>query len=341
MSDQNKKTLLTTIDFPPQVGGVARYYFNLVSKNPEQFLVLTNNLKTGDSDQETNLKIIRKNLFTKYCWPHWLPIIFHLFQVLKKENIKQVWVGQILPVGTAVFLISKIKKIEYFVTCHGNDLLRAKQNKRKFWLSGKILKNAEHIEAANELTRDILTNDFGIKKEKINIVWPKLSLDKNNIDQQKILDIKNKFNLENKKVLLTVSRLVASKNIDKVLNEFKNAVEQDDTWSYLIVGDGPEKENLREKISELGLVEKVFLVGQVDPQEIVNYYQLADKFILTPGENEAGDTESFGIVFLEAKSFRLPIATTDFGGIAEAIGDYDLVTWIREKNDIKKFINNI
>jgi len=70
-------------------------------------------------------------LSTKFFYwadlPRWLPLIWHIYQTAKKEKITELWAGQILPVGAAVWLVSKILHLPYRVTLHGNDLLRAKK----------------------------------------------------------------------------------------------------------------------------------------------------------------------------------------------------------------------
>ena len=207
-----RKTLLVTMDFPPLLGGIAEYYFNLVKKMPNNEIVVladTTNYKSSTNYKlqitNYNFKVYYKNFFTKFIWPHWLFLIWQIYKVVKQEKVQKIWVGQILPVGTAVWMVSKILKIPYFITCHGNDLLRARQVARKFKLAKKILRAAEFIEANTEFTKNILVNDFKILDEKIKIVYPENTLSREQVDNKKVQELREKYNLQNKKILLTVA----------------------------------------------------------------------------------------------------------------------------------------
>jgi len=103
------KTLLVTMDFPPLTGGIANYYFNLVNKmQSNELVVLMNDL---NNKTEQPFKIYYKKFFTKLIWPHWIPLIFQINKIVKKEKIQKIWVGQILPVGTAVWILTKFLRI--------------------------------------------------------------------------------------------------------------------------------------------------------------------------------------------------------------------------------------
>jgi len=180
------KTLLVTMDFPPLLGGIANYYFNRVKKMPVDEVVVLMNKIENYKNIKLNNKIYFKNFFIKYFWPRWIILIWHIYRIAKKEKIQKIWVGQILPVGTAVYFISKILKIKYFITCHGNDLLRAEKNIRKFKLAKKILNSAEHIETNTEFTKNILINKYKINNKNIKIAYPENTLKKEMVDENKI-----------------------------------------------------------------------------------------------------------------------------------------------------------
>ncbi|MBU4360653.1 glycosyltransferase family 4 protein [Candidatus Parcubacteria bacterium] len=342
------KTLLVTTDFPPLLGGIANYYFNRVDKmNADDIIVLTHANKNANLSEynANNFKIYRQNFFTKIIWPRWLPLIWHIYKIAKKEKINRIWVGQVLPVGTAVWIVCKILKLPYFITCHGNDLLRAKSHLRKYKLAKKILNSAEFVEANTEFTKNILIKDFDVPEEKIKIIYPICALKKEMVDKNKVEELKKKYGLENKKVLLTVGRLVESKGIDSVIKAMKIVWQDIPDLVYLIVGDGPEKENLK-KISPpifkggLGGVNKnIIFTGAVPHSELPNYYALADAFILTPKKINVGtclrpvqDTESFGIVYLEAREFGLPVIASKIGGTKEALKNYNNFTLVNPEN---------
>jgi len=355
------KILLVTMDFPPMIGGIANYYANRVKKMPDsEIVILVNNyfvhkLKRDSSvaslPQNDN-QIYYKSFFSRFIWPHWLPLIWQIYKIVRKEKITRLWVGQILPVGTAVWIMcwffnheilrlapsglaqdDKKRPLSFFVTCHGNDLLRAKNNKRKFWLSKKILKYSEFVEVNTEFTKDILIRDFGIANEKIKVVYPECTLRREQIDHKKVQELKEKYNLNGKKVLLTVARLVESKGIGQVIRALPQVWQENLELVYMIIGEGNFSNQLL-AISEQVKPEKdkIIFVGAVAHNELPNYYALADVFILTPHQNNNGDTESFGIVYLEAMEFGLPVIAGDIGGAREAIGNYEKANFVNSEN---------
>jgi len=324
------KTLLITQDFPPLTGGVANYYSNRVKKMPADEVVV---LMNGNANMQIHANVIYKKFFTKLIWPHWLPLIWKAWKIIKKEKPDIIWVGQILPVGSVVWILSKILKLRFFITCHGNDLLRAKKHARKFKLAKKILNNAEYVEANTKFTQQILINDFEIPENKIKIIYPENTLSKNQINLEKVEKLKSDLELENKKVLLTVARLVKSKGVEKIIKLIPKILEQIPNLVYLIIGDGEEKENLK-KISN----EKVIFTGNISHSELPNYYTLADCFILTPENKQGIDKESLGIVYLEALEFDLPVIAGNVGG-AKEIENQNMI--LVDSNSLEEIKNNI
>jgi phosphatidylinositol alpha-1,6-mannosyltransferase len=116
--------------------------------------------------------------------------------------------------------------------------------------------------------------------------------------------------------LLTVARLVERKGHMKVLDAM---VELPNT-KYVIVGDGPMREKIEMRIAELGLVERVTIMTDVDDEDLPVLYADADIFVM-PTTQSSVDREGFGIVYLEANLFGLPVVGTRTGGVAEAILD--------------------
>lgn len=375
--NKRSKILLVTLDFPPLLGGVANYYFNrvkTVNATGEEIIVLADDSnfvipaqvgipkenswipdQVGDDKKEE--LIFRKNFFTKFIWPHWLPLIWQIYKIVKKEKINKIWVGQILPVGPAVWLVCWFINrgiffrrfthkqddlvLDYFVTCHGNDLLRAKNQPRKFKLAKRILKDAEFVEANSEFTKNILINDFEVRVEKIKIVYPVNTLKKEMVDEKKVSELREKYNLIGKKVLLTVGRLVESKGIDLVLQALPKVWQSVPNLIYMVIGEGPNyPELVRISAKFFPINDKIIFVGAVPHSELPNYYAIANAFILTPYKNFFGDTESFGIVYLEAKEFGLPIIAGNVGGALEIAKDYKQMYLINSESQ-EEIIENI
>lgn len=107
-------------------------------------------------------------------------------------------------------------------------------------------------------------------------------------------------------VMVTVGRLVARKATEQLLDVLQQSSRP--AAHLLIVGDGPELESIRQGAQMRGIADRVHLVGQVDDAKKFAALSLADIFVST------SQHEGFGLVFLEAMAYGLPIVCYDRGG---------------------------
>ena len=121
--------------------------------------------------------------------------------------------------------------------------------------------------------------------------------------------------------LLSVGRLVARKGHSEVLRAIAILSKKFMELRYVVVGDGPEKAALEKQVGQqLGLDDQVSFVGEVDDASLANWYRRADLFVM-PSQHlpSLREVEGFGIVYLEASAFGLPVVATRSGGIPEAV----------------------
>lgn len=315
-----KKLLIATIEFPPQKGGVANYLAGLAGALPaDKVAVLAprcNGVENFDASQ--SYKIYRRKLLLKILWPRWLPIIWHLWRAARREKAEVILVGQVLPVGTAAFFLSKIFVLPYFVSCHGMDILTAAESPRKKKMMNKILAQASGIVANSEFTKRELVK-LGVSENKIIIVYPCVAK-KDGTETEKIAEIKNRLGLADKKIILTVGRLVARKGHGKVIEALPKIIDKMPNTIYVIAGDGPERKNLESEIKNYELENNVLLLGEVSEEQKAAFYQLCDVFVMTPRQI-GPDVEGFGTVYLEANNFGKPVVAGESGGVVEAVAD--------------------
>ena len=131
-------------------------------------------------------------------------------------------------------------------------------------------------------------------------------------------DLNEKFGIpfNGKFALLTVGRLVKRKGhewfIRNVLPEIDSNV------MYIVIGDGPEFENVKQAVSETAQADKVYLLGRQPDDLLKEAYAASDLFVM-PNVPVEGDMEGFGIVLLEANMARMPAVASDLEGIKDVI----------------------
>ncbi len=115
------------------------------------------------------------------------------------------------------------------------------------------------------------------------------------------------------KILLFVGRLGQEKNIGLLLESFLLVNNEINNTTLVLVGGGPEAEELRTKANKLGLAGKIIFTGTLSPPEVINCYAGSDLFVFT------SVTETQGIVIAEAKAAGLPVVAVGANGVSEMV----------------------
>ena len=102
-------------------------------------------------------------------------------------------------------------------------------------------------------------------------------------------------------VLINLGRLGGEKNLGELLEFFAEARKKNENLKFLIVGDGPAREDLEKQAVTLGMESDVIFTGMVPPDQVQNYYQLGDVFV------SASTSETQGLTYIEAAANGLPL----------------------------------
>lgn len=298
--------LLITIDYPPNVGGVARYLDSYVRKHNVDVLCPRAARQTSIF-KEPDIQIFRKKLLWRW-WPKWLPLLFWGIVYLRKY--KEIIISHILPAGYLAFLSGK----PYIVILHGLDILNANKSEWKRFWTKRILNKASHIvvnsKATGELLRTIFSDLYNFEIEHPRIK-PLPKADENP---------KETYGLDNKKVILSLGRLVQRKGQEKILKLMPRILQEAPEAVFVIAGDGPKREELEAMARVLGIEDKVKFLGWVKDSELPNIYKMCDVFVM-PVLPSKDNWEGFGIVCLEAAYFCRPCVVSNVGGLPEAVED--------------------
>ncbi|PIW36946.1 MAG: hypothetical protein COW24_02720 [Candidatus Kerfeldbacteria bacterium CG15_BIG_FIL_POST_REV_8_21_14_020_45_12] len=307
------KTLLVTLDYPPMVGGVANYYQNLVSYLPEGDIFVLDN-------SENELLFVGGP-----WWPKWLKGFVNTWRAISRYDVKHVVVGQVLPVGTIVWLISLVRRIPYTVMTHAMDVTipyAPDVTTRKRWLMGKILLRAKWVITVSAYTRQHLIK-LGVPEDKIEVIYPCPNVSGDFLwnSEDDVQFMIGKYELKDKLVILSVGRLVERKGFDMVIRALPQVLAEAPETVYVVVGEGGDRERLRLIAEAEGVSNSVRFVGLVSDKELAGWYQQCDLFVMPSRELSNRDVEGFGITFIEAGSFGKPVIGGISGGIADAVVD--------------------
>ncbi len=172
-----------------------------------------------------------------------------------------------------------------------------------------LLHAADKVITPSNYMKELLTR-FWVTKTPIEVIYN--SFDPFAFTPIDVQATKREMAIDQKKIYVSVGRLVAWKNFDALIKSFQkvnNAV-------LYIIGDGPLKQQLQELIEQTGQTEKVILVGSLAKDQVYRYYQLADAFVLI------SDYEGMSHVLLEAMAMWLFIISSDITPNVETLQQY-------------------
>lgn len=180
------------------------------------------------------------------------------------------------------------------------------RTKKAEWLMKLLVIRSKYIVAVSQGTERYLTEVLRLSSKKVRMI-------RNAVEQPRKSDPKNVELLrkelgipDGQLVVGSVGRHFKLKRYEDLLEAMVNV-----DATLLLVGAGPEHENLKGKASALGIVGRVHFVGMMDDPG--NYYELMDVFCLL------SESESFGLVLVEAMYHSLPLVATRVGGIPEIV----------------------
>jgi len=323
------RVLLLTDSFLPHAGGSREYYNNvyqnLVNLGDSEVTILTKkipNWEEFDKGAVTEFFRIRrlfKPLPSLKIWelPKGIGPFLHALWHVFRESPAIIHSGDLYPQGVIAMIIKKLLGIPYVVYCHGEEIPKVDQYRYQPRVRDRIYKNADAVIAASEYTRTNLLR-LGVRNECIHTITPGVQACKFKRGTS-AESLRKKYGLEGRIVVLTVARLISRKGHRIALHAFAKVCPEIPEAHYLIVGTGPDEPLLRRLCQDLGIVDRVTFAGYIPDQLLPDIYNLADIMIMPNRQEDNGDVEGFGIVFLEANAAGKPVVGGRSGGAVEAI----------------------
>ncbi|MGY6276306.1 glycosyltransferase family 4 protein [Methylomonas sp. MgM2] len=331
-----KKILLLTRNFPPLSGGMERLNHHLYLELKKNYDVLVAGPYGSHSYLDTD---------TQYCEFPYKPLYvflwFSLWKTLKfcnqhKPNLIIAGSGA---TALSARLIGYVFNVPVVTFAHGLDLVLPNPVYQISFLPAIRASDAVWVNSRNT---ENLAISKGIASEKIEIVYPGVTIPDLSITPCSLNGFKNKLRLPaDCRILLSVGRLTERKGLPEFIRYcLPDIIKNCPGCVLVIIGSEPDnalhhKIGVRAKIEnviqELGLTEHVRLLGHVDETKLVEAYQGSYLHIF-PGLDLPGDVEGFGMVAIEAATYGLPTVAFAVGGVAEAV-DHNQSGWLIDAGD--------
>lgn len=224
--------------------------------------------------------------------------------------------------ATALALQSMSYSIDFYIVVHAMEIIESRKswkkrlrNRFKF-LKRWTFKKATKVFCISQYTKNLTQELTDCDPDKMEVIH-------NGVNMNRFSPPEDHSQIHTKwknhtPLLLSVSRLVPHKGIDKTLGALPKVLESFPKTHYLIGGTGPDKTRLEQIVSELHLQKSVTFLGHIPDEYLPHYYDVADLFVLLSRE-EFPQVEGFGLVLLEAAACKTPALGGMSGGIPDAI----------------------
>ena len=238
--------------------------------------------------------------------PYELALTTKIVQLVESNTIQVLHVHYAIPhayaaVSAQKILLSKGLSIPIITTLHGTDItLLGKRPSVRSVINYAINESDIVTTVSNDLRKETVKN-FDINKD-IQVI-------PNFIDFN-LLNLNKNKKLSSQKVITHISNFRPVKRVLDVINIFKHVNNEIDSKLFMI-GDGPDKDAAEKLVNEYNLSNKVVFFGKSN--DIEKVLLKTDLFLLP------SNSESFGLVALEAMAYSIPIITTNKGGIIEVV----------------------
>lgn len=200
-----------------------------------------------------------------------------------------------------IALLARLLRRPVYLWSHGlyGDETGWKLRKNMAWfrLAGHLLLYGERAYK--------LLQTKGFPTERMTVIYNSLDYDKQRAIRERIGDrgfIRNYFG-EDRPLLIFVGRLTATKKLDMLLEALALLDHQGTACNLVLVGDGPDRENLEEQTERLGLTDRVWFYGETYDEHIIGTLLYHSDVCVSPG--------NVGLTAMHALMFGTPVVTHD------------------------------
>jgi phosphatidylinositol alpha-1,6-mannosyltransferase len=311
------RTLVITNDFPPRVGGIQSFVHSLASQFPPDELVVYAPKWAGDGafDAAQRFPVVRHPTSLMLPTPD---VLRRARSIATEYACDSVWFGAAAPLGLLATALRRDPGMRQIVaSTHGHEVGWAKLPVARQMLA-RIGRECDTITYLGDYTHRRLEAACGPKTH-----FEHLS---NGVDTVAFSpeaaggDVRRGFGLADRPVIVCVSRLVARKGQDVLIESLKAIQKRVPDTALLIVGGGPHRKDLERLVRERRLERDVVFTGSVPATELPAHYAAGDVFAMPCRSRLRGlEVEGLGIVYLEANACGLPVVAGDSGGAPDAV----------------------
>ena len=310
-------TLVVTNDYPPRVGGIQRTLEALVDQlPPDRVSVFCPDWDEAEAfDAAAPYRVLRQP--ERFLWPT-PEVARRVEDAVRETGAEVVLFGATYPLAMIGPRLAA-RGIPYLAAAHGFE----------YWLS--VMPGAHSLMryATSKAARvPVMCSAFIARTVRtavparvpVSVLYPGADIEAFHPDLPTD-DLRERYGVGDRPLVVCVSRLVARKGQDVLIEGMSEVRRRVPDATLLIVGGGPYEDHLRDLAGEAPEGSVIF-AGQVSEEELPRHYAVGDVFAMPCRTRLGGlEVEGWGNVFIEAAACGRPVVVGDSGGAREALVD--------------------
>ena len=318
-----KKTLFITNDFGPRAGGIESFIIGLIERLPYGSTTVYTSAQ-GDTNEydaawleKYGVRVIRDRAKILLPTPR---ITGEIVRLIKGEAIETVAFGAAAPLALMASRLRGAGVARVIALTHGHEVWWSKVF--PFTLAiRRIGSSVDVLTYLGEFTRTAIAGALAPKSADAMVkIAP--GIDTEHFAPIDSSSLRQSLGLGEKKVIVSVGRLVHRKGQDRLIESMRAIVQEVPTAHLLLIGEGPYRQHLQALVRKYALDDHISFIGRIQYADLPQYICIGEIFAMPSRSRFFGlEVEGLGIVYLEASACGLPVIAGASGGAPDAVID--------------------
>ena len=324
-----KNVAIITGHFPPcKGGGIAEWALGIARELPKigyQTSVYATNRKDRDltvhkDESFSCVTMYGRNWHEFHKWYS----MYYMWKILNK-NPETIFIATTWGMAKSYsYLKKKYPLSKMIVVAHGLEVTRLKEGK-ELTAFKNVVNDSDLILCVSKYTKnEIIDRVDGIETNHIKFL-------PNGVDINRFFPVENtsgflnRYNIpENSNIILTLARIIRRKGHDTVIKCLPSLIKKFPNIQYVIAGPHRKKDTYLDELKllakELSVENHIVFVDYIPDSDLNEIYTRSQVYVMVSRTyNDIGDSEGFGITFLEANACGCPVIGSNEGGIPDAV----------------------
>ena len=313
--------LFVTNDFGPRAGGIETFVIGLIERRAFGSTIVYTSAQDDSEEYDQRWKrdfgvtVIRDRSKILLPTPR---VARNLKRVIKQEGIRVAAFGAAAPLGLLSASMKSAGVRKTVALTHGHEVWWAKIFPFTFAIR-RMGATIDSLTYLGEFTQKAISRSLSKQAVK-QMVKIAPGIDVEHFSPQDSSELREELGLDEKKVIVSVGRLVHRKGQDHLIESMPEILAKVPNAHLLIVGRGPYLEHLAKLVVVNKIENHVSFIGRVQYAELPRFICAGDVFAMPSRSRFAGlEVEGLGIVYLEASACGLPVVAGNSGGAPDAV----------------------